>query len=187
MSKRRELDEDDVRIRPGRGKSRPRSKERPSHDDASPGFGRRRRPRPLHRVLGTPATRHRSYAVKARELGRKGVVVGDAVVARRRPARRARHARPDRARRAAHDRRCAAAPTTTTRSSACSSPTPTSSCIVTALADPEPRPRIIDRCLVAAYDAGLTPLLVLTKTDLRIPPTSCSSSTPRSTSAPSCA
>ena len=27
--------------------------------------------------------------------------------------------------------------------------------IVTALADPEPRPRLIDRCLVAAYDAGL--------------------------------
>ncbi len=38
--------------------------------------------------------------------------------------------------------------------------------IVTALADPEPRPRMIDRCLVAAYDAGLDPLLVLTKSDL---------------------
>ena len=29
--------------------------------------------------------------------------------------------------------------------------------IVTALADPEPRPRLIDRCLVAAYDGGLDP------------------------------
>ena len=38
--------------------------------------------------------------------------------------------------------------------------------IVTALADPEPRPRMIDRCLVAAYDAGMEPLLVLTKADL---------------------
>jgi ribosome biogenesis GTPase len=38
--------------------------------------------------------------------------------------------------------------------------------IVTALADPEPRPRMIDRCLVAAYDSGLEPLLVLTKSDL---------------------
>lgn len=38
--------------------------------------------------------------------------------------------------------------------------------IVTALADPEPRPRMVDRCLVAAYDAGLEPLLVLTKADL---------------------
>ena len=41
--------------------------------------------------------------------------------------------------------------------------------IVSALANPEPRPRLIDRCLVAAYDAGLDPLLVLTKADLRDP------------------
>jgi ribosome biogenesis GTPase len=41
--------------------------------------------------------------------------------------------------------------------------------IVTALADPEPRPRMVDRCLVAAYDAGLAPLLVLTKSDLADP------------------
>jgi len=34
--------------------------------------------------------------------------------------------------------------------------------IVAALADPEPKTRFIDRCLVAAYDAGLDPLLVLT-------------------------
>ena len=38
--------------------------------------------------------------------------------------------------------------------------------IVTAVADPEPRPRMIDRYLVAAYDAGMEPLIVLTKTDL---------------------
>jgi putative ribosome biogenesis GTPase RsgA len=38
--------------------------------------------------------------------------------------------------------------------------------VVTALADPEPRPRLIDRALVAAYDAGLDPLLCLTKPDL---------------------
>jgi ribosome biogenesis GTPase len=38
--------------------------------------------------------------------------------------------------------------------------------VVTALADPEPRPRMVDRCLVAAYDAGLEPVLCLTKSDL---------------------
>ena len=38
--------------------------------------------------------------------------------------------------------------------------------IVTALADPPPRPRLIDRFLVAAFDAGLSPQLVLTKSDL---------------------
>ena len=41
--------------------------------------------------------------------------------------------------------------------------------IVTALVDPEPRPRLIDRCLVAAYDAGMDPVLVLTKSDLTDP------------------
>jgi ribosome biogenesis GTPase len=41
--------------------------------------------------------------------------------------------------------------------------------IVTALADPPPRPRLIDRCLVAAFDAGLRPLLCLTKSDLKGP------------------
>jgi ribosome biogenesis GTPase len=41
--------------------------------------------------------------------------------------------------------------------------------VVTALADPVPRPRLIDRCLVAAYDGGLVPLLCLTKSDLADP------------------
>jgi ribosome biogenesis GTPase / thiamine phosphate phosphatase len=43
--------------------------------------------------------------------------------------------------------------------------------IVSSLADPPPRLRFIDRCLVAAYDAGLDPLLVLTKADLASPRT----------------
>ena len=38
--------------------------------------------------------------------------------------------------------------------------------VVTALADPVPRPRLVDRCLVAAYDGGLAPLVCLTKNDL---------------------
>jgi ribosome biogenesis GTPase / thiamine phosphate phosphatase len=41
--------------------------------------------------------------------------------------------------------------------------------IVTALANPTPRPRLIDRFLVAAFDAGLEPLLCLTKADLAAP------------------
>ena len=43
--------------------------------------------------------------------------------------------------------------------------------VVTALADPEPQPRLIDRALVAAYDAGMQPLLCLTKSDLADPET----------------
>ncbi len=41
--------------------------------------------------------------------------------------------------------------------------------IVCALADPPPRTGLIDRFLVAAYDAGLQPLLCLTKADLASP------------------
>ncbi|WP_169745128.1 ribosome small subunit-dependent GTPase A [Cryptosporangium arvum] len=38
--------------------------------------------------------------------------------------------------------------------------------IVTALVDPPPRTGFVDRCLVAAFDAGVEPLLCLTKADL---------------------
>jgi ribosome biogenesis GTPase len=41
--------------------------------------------------------------------------------------------------------------------------------IVVAAANPEPRPRLVDRYLVAAFDAGITPVLALTKTDLANP------------------
>lgn len=41
--------------------------------------------------------------------------------------------------------------------------------IVSSLADPPPRTGFIDRCLVAAYDADIEPLLCLTKGDLAAP------------------
>jgi ribosome biogenesis GTPase len=41
--------------------------------------------------------------------------------------------------------------------------------IVTALADPPPRTGMIDRILVAGFDAGIAPLLCLTKADLAGP------------------
>lgn len=41
--------------------------------------------------------------------------------------------------------------------------------IVAAVANPEPSPRLIDRCLVAAYDADMECALVLTKGDLGDP------------------
>src|SRR5690606_38213209 len=41
--------------------------------------------------------------------------------------------------------------------------------VVVAAADPEPRTRLVDRYLVAALDAGIRPLLVVTKTDLADP------------------
>ncbi|MGY1740679.1 MULTISPECIES: ribosome small subunit-dependent GTPase A [unclassified Blastococcus] len=41
--------------------------------------------------------------------------------------------------------------------------------VVTAVTDPEPAIGFLDRCLVAAYAGGLEPLLCLTKTDLASP------------------
>ena len=38
--------------------------------------------------------------------------------------------------------------------------------VVCSTADPPPQPRLIDRCLVAAFDAGIQPMLCLTKSDL---------------------
>ena len=41
--------------------------------------------------------------------------------------------------------------------------------MVVALADPPPRSGLVDRALIAAYAGGLTPILCLTKTDLAAP------------------
>jgi ribosome biogenesis GTPase len=41
--------------------------------------------------------------------------------------------------------------------------------IVSATLEPAPQPRLIDRCLVAAYDAKIEPVLCITKTDLGPP------------------
>ncbi|MEZ5114879.1 MAG: ribosome small subunit-dependent GTPase A [Candidatus Nanopelagicales bacterium] len=173
--RRRDLDEDDVRVRPGRGKSRPRSKERPAYDDAQEGFvvgvdrGR------FSVLLGDPradtdpdASPTLVTAVKARELGRKGVVVGDRVrvvgdVSGDTDAL-ARLVRVDD--RVTVLRRTADDTDPVERVVVANAD---QLAIVTALADPEPRPRLIDRTLVAAYDAGLRPLLVLTKSDLADP------------------
>ena len=41
--------------------------------------------------------------------------------------------------------------------------------VVCAVAEPEPQPRLVDRCLVAAEDADVHPILCLTKVDLASP------------------
>jgi ribosome biogenesis GTPase len=107
-------------------------------------------------------------AMRARELGRKGVVVGDRVAlvgdVSGEPDALARVVRVE--------------PRSSTLRRTADDTDPVERIlvsnadqlvIVTALADPEPRPRMIDRCLVAAYDAGLEPLLCLTKADLAAP------------------
>jgi ribosome biogenesis GTPase / thiamine phosphate phosphatase len=116
-------------------------------------------------VIGGVADGQQILAMKARELGRGSVVVGDRVAlagdvsgASGSLARIVRvEPRTSALRRSADDvdpvERVIVA-------------NADQMVIVCALASPEPRLRFVDRCLVAAYDAGLPPLLVLTKADL---------------------
>lgn len=161
--RRRELDEDDVRVRPGRG-SRPRTKDRPAHHDAADGLVLAvDRGRYACRVDGRDVT-----AMKARELGRRGVVVGDRVHlvgdVSGRPDTLARIVRVQP--RASALRRTADDTDPVERVIVANAD---QLVVVTALANPSPRLRLIDRCLVAAFDAGLHPLLCLTKADLAGP------------------
>ena len=107
-------------------------------------------------------------AMKARELGRGSVVVGDRVSlagdVSGEPGTLARIVRV--APRTSVLRRSADDADPVERSIVANAD---QLVIVCALADPPPRPRLIDRFLVAAYDAGLEPLLVLTKADLAAP------------------
>ena len=169
---RRDIGTDDprVRVRPSRG-SRPRTKQRPSHADAALGMVTRI-DRGHYRIrLDDPGLTEDSggniTAMKARELGRGKVVVGDRVAvvgdASGRKDTLARMVRIEERttllRRSAEDGDAAG----TERAIVANAH---KLVIVTAVADPEPRPRMIDRYLVAAYDAGMEPLIVLTKTDL---------------------
>lgn len=109
-------------------------------------------------------------AMRARELGRKGVVVGDQVGivgdVSGKPDALARVVRVEPRtsilRRTADDTEDVERVIVSNADQLV---------MVTALANPEPRTGMIDRCLVAAHDAGMDPLLVLTKADLAPPET----------------
>jgi len=159
----RRYDESDVRVRPGKG-TRPRTKQRPEHADALTGMVTGvDRGRYAVLVDGQPV-----IAMKARELGRERVVPGDLVDlvgevtgATGTLARIVRIGeRRTVLRRTADD---------TDPVERILVANADQLVIVTALAEPEPRPRMIDRCVVAAYDAGMAALLALTKADLADP------------------
>ena len=165
----RGLDESNVRVRPNPHGSRPRTKRRPEHGGADRGLvvgvdrGR-------YAVLVDPdtSTEHPITAMKARELGRERVVVGDRVDVvgdtSGADGTLARIVRIDE--RSTALRRSADDTDPVERVLVANAE---QLVIVTALADPEPRPRMIDRCVVAAYDAGMEVLLCLTKADLADP------------------
>jgi ribosome biogenesis GTPase len=150
-----------------RRRTRPRTKDRPRYDDA-----------PLARVVTIDRGRYTLRlldvdappvtAMKSRPLGRQGVVVGDEVKVvgdvsgADGSLARIVEVLPRRTvlRRTADDddpiERVVVA-------------NADQLVVVTALADPPPRAGLIDRCLVAAFEAGMEPLVCLTKSDLGAP------------------
>lgn len=168
MGKRgwQQLDESDVRVRPGRG-TRPRSKRRPEHANADEAMVVAvDRGRWTCALGGDP--NHIVIAMRARELGRTPIVVGDRVRlvgdTSGRPDTLARIVgvtdRSTVLRRTADDtdpyERVVVA-------------NAGQLIVVSSLADPAPRTGLIDRCLIAAYAGGLEPVLCLTKADLADP------------------
>lgn len=166
----RDFTEDDYRPRPNRRGSRPRTKDRPDHSDA-----------PTAMVVGVDRGRYRAVledgssgapaeapvitCVRASRLRRQAIVPGDRV-------------------RVVGDTSGAAGtlariaevlPRRTVLRRSADDTDPTERVIVanadqlvvvTATADPEPSWGLIDRTLTAAFDAGITPLLAVTKLDL---------------------
>lgn len=164
-----DYDESSIRTRPNPKANRPRTKRRPAHDDAVIG-----------RVLGVDRGRYtvlidegtddeRTVSVtRARELRRNPIVTGDF-------ARVVGDVSGDEGtlgrivgieertsllRRSADD---------TDQVERVIVANADQMLVVVAAADPEPRARLVDRYLVAALDAGIRPLLVVTKTDLADP------------------
>lgn len=159
-----DLDEDDVRVRPNPKGSRPRTKRRPDTQNL-----------PLGMVVQVHLARYRVLmdsgdlviATLAKELRSEGCVTGDRValsgdVSGQKDA-------------LARIVRIEPRVTALTRSSEESESQQTivanadQLVIVMAAANPEPKPRLVDRYLVAAFNAGLHPVLVLTKSDLADP------------------
>lgn len=161
----RSWDESDIRVRPGKG-SRPRTKDRPAHNDAE---------------FGMVVTKDRGrwgvvldgredpvVTMRARELGRTAIEVGDRVGVvgdtSGRPGTLARIVKlADRTsvlRRTADDtdpyERIVVA-------------NAEQLLIVSAVADPPPRSGFVERSLIAAFVGNLRPVIILTKSDLADP------------------
>jgi ribosome biogenesis GTPase len=158
---RRPVDDED-RLGRNPRRSRPRSRLRPSHDDALPA-----------RVVTVDRGRYGCLlddgspvvAMRARELGRRAVVVGDEVAVvgdvDAGPDTLVRIVRVNERRSVL--RRTADDDDPIERVVVANAE---QMVVVAAVNDPPPQPRLIDRCLVAAEDAGVQPVLCVTKTDL---------------------
>jgi len=147
-----------------RRRTRPRTKDRPDYSRAALGM-----------VVTVDRGRYRTLiegrevtATKARQLGRTGVIVGDRV----RVVGDISGDEGTLGRIVAVDDRETVLRRTADDDDPYERPIVANAdqlVLVTALADPPPRTGMIDRILVAGYDAGIPPLLCLTKADLAPP------------------
>lgn len=161
-----DLDESDVRVRPNPKGNKPRTKNRPEYKNA-----------PVGMVTGVDKSRYHVLlegenrivmATMGKEIRKAGAVVGDRVALSGDTsetvgalARIVRvEERTSLLRRSADD---------TDQVERVIVANADQMAIVIAAANPEPRTRLVDRYLAAAYDAGLSPILVITKTDLSDP------------------
>lgn len=164
VNKLQDYDEDDFRSRPGKYKSRPRSKDRPKFENALTGL--------VITVDRGRFTVHLNepneidiYAVKARELGRKGVVVGDLVEIVGVDINNSENmARIVKVMERKNSLQKSADDSESNERSLVSNIDMVA--IVVATADPEPNPRLIDRTIIAARLANAQPLIIATKTDI---------------------
>ena len=160
-----DIDESDIRSRPNPKGNKPRTKTRPTYKDA-----------PIGMVIQVDKGRYTVIVDESREitatlgkeLRKEGVAVGDLValagdtsdtvgalsrIVRVEP-------RTSLLRRSADD---------SDQVERVMVANATQMLIVVAIANPEPRTRLIDRYLAAAFDAGLRPALCITKVDLADP------------------
>ena len=164
-----EFDESDVRVRPNPRGTRPRTKQRPKHVDAtSARVLAVDRGRYTLLVAEDDAEEHLTTATRARELGRKAIVTGDRVdVVGDTTGDDGTLGRIVRVgERSTILRRSADDTDVVERVIVANADR---MLVVIAAADPEPRVRLVDRYLVAAFDAGIEPAIVVTKTDLADP------------------
>ena len=156
-------DESDVRVRPSKRGTRPRTKERPKHEDAQVGMvttvdrGR-------YAVVLPDRLDERITAMRARELRRTPIATGDRVAVvgdlSGDEGTLARIVRVEE--RSTVLRRSADDSDEVERVVVANADLLV---IMVAAANPEPRTGFIDRALVACYDAGIHPVLLITKTD----------------------
>jgi len=161
-----DLDESDIRIRPNPKGNKPRTKNRPEYKNAPIGMVTGVDKSRYHVLL--EAERRIVMATMGKEIRKVGAVVGDRValsgdtsetvgalarIVRVEP-------RTSLLRRSADDTDVVERVIVANADQMA---------IVIAAANPEPRTRLVDRYLAAAYDAGLSPILVITKTDLQDP------------------